>query len=359
MNKSIVELELNGRVFSGWKSFDMVSDMEALSTSFNFSLYDKNSVVSNEFKTGFASCLNVKPDSDSPFTDQLADGFITKIDRSISGTATSMAIAGSDKLIDLVDCSALHDAQTWTNKRFTLIVRDIITPFGLSVDTTQLMDDPKIEKFSLQSGESAFNAIERLCRSQAVIPLSSPEGVLILGYSANEFERTIVNLELGVNIKTLSESSSWQSRFSRYIGRSQTTGRGKRWNAKMLQCAAEATDTGVTRYRPLLFVAENKADNLLLRKRVNWEAQVRSGRALEHVVVVDGFYQKGDKGEPLTLWQKNKRVNLKNDYWDLDIERLITEVAFSLTDAGEQTTLVLKHPDIFKADPTDAVDLTP
>jgi len=118
-------------------------------------------------------------------------------------------------------------------------------------------------------------------------------------------------------------------------------------------------DTGVTRYRPLLFVSENKADNTLLRKRVNWEAQVRSGRALEHVVVVDGFYQKGDDGEPLTLWQKNKRVNLKCNYWGLDIERLITEVHFALGAGGELTTLTLKHPDIFKPDPSEKVDLTP
>jgi len=360
MNRSIINLELNGRVFSGWKSLGIAFDMEALSTAFNFNLYDKGSVVSDEFKTGFASRVLIKPNVESPFEDLLADGYITKIDRSISGESTSMSIEGSDKLIDLVDCSALHTSQTWTNKRFTLIVRDILAPFGLDVDITQLTADPKIEKFTLQSGESAFIAIERLCRSQAVLPLATVDGVLLLGYSANEFDRTLVNLEVGVNVKSLTESSSWQSRFSRYIGRSQTTGRGKRWTAKMLQCAAEAVDSGVTRYRPLLFIAENKADNALLGKRVNWEAQVRSGRALEHVVTVDGFYQKADDGEPLTLWQKNKRVNLKCEYWNLDIERLITKVDFSLNEGGgELTTMTLKHPDIFKPDPSATVDLTP
>ena len=253
----------------------------------------------------------------------------------------------------------MHPSQTWTKKRFALIVRDILTPFGLDVDVTQLTANPKIEKFTLQSGESAFNAIERLCRSQAVIPLSTVEGVLLLGYAANAFERAIVNLEVGVNVKSISESSSWRNRFSRYIGRSQTTGRSKRWTAKMLQCAAEAVDAGVTRYRPLLFIAENKADTALLEKRVNWEAQVRSGRALTYTVVVDGFYQKTADGEPLTLWQKNKRVNLKCAYWDVDIERLITRVEFSLGPRGELSTLILKHPDIFKPNPSDEVDLTP
>ena len=336
----------------------MSFDMEELSTSFSFNLYDKNSVVSDAFKVGFDARVFSKPNEESPFNDLLVDGFVTKIDRSISDTATSMSIEGSDKLIDLVDCSALHDSQTWTNKKFTAIVRDILTPFALSVDTNQLRDDPKIEKFTLQSGESAFNAIERLCRSQAVLPLATPDGVLVLGYSANEFERSIVNLEVGVNVKSLVETSSWQSRFSKYIGRSQTTGNGKRWTAKMLECAAEAIDAGVTRYRPLLFIAENKADTALLGKRVNWEAQVRSGRALEHVVVVDGFYQKGDDDEPLTLWKKNTRINLKCEYWGLDIERLITRVDFALGSAGELTTLTLKHPDIFKPDPSDKVDLT-
>lgn len=170
MNKSILELELNGSVFSGWKSSNMVFDMEALSTTFNFSLYDKSNVVSDAFKTGFATRVSVKPSMESPFVDQLVDGYITDIDRSIAGTSTSMSIEGADKLIDLVDCSALHDSQTWINKKFTLIIRDIIAPFGLDVDTSQLITDPKIKKFTLQSGESAFNAIERLCRSQAILP---------------------------------------------------------------------------------------------------------------------------------------------------------------------------------------------
>ena len=360
MNRSVIELALNDTVYSGWESFSLTDDMEALSTSFGFKLYDKGGEIADAFKAGFASKIFVRPSATSPFQEEILDGFITSVDKTLSGTSTSMTVEGNDKLIDLVECSALHRSQTWVNKRFSLIVKNILAPFSLDLDASQLLSDPKIKKFTLQSGESAFGAVERLCRSEAVLPLSTYTAALLLGYAADEDDTTIVSLEVGKNIKTFSESSSWQNRFSRYIGRSQTSGGGKRWTAEMLRCAAEATDEGIDRYRPLLFISENKADTRVLGKRVNWEAQVRSGRGLTHTVSVDGFYQKAEDGEPLTLWQKNKRVQLKNQYWGIDIERLITKVVFSLTaSGGEKTVLTLKHPDIFKPDPSAKVDLTP
>lgn len=353
MNSSVVELELNGMLYTGWKSFKITFDMESLSTAFDFELYDKGSTFSEAFQTGLEVSVYIKSTVTSRSKTLVATGYIVQINRSITGSATSMHIMCNDKLIDLVECSALHSAQTWYSKKFTGIIKDILKPFKISLDTSELQGDVLIKKFTLQSGETAFSAIERLCRSQAVLPLSLWEGVLKLGYAAGPQDKTVVNLAVGENILSFKEKTSWKERHSNYLGRSQAAGNGKRWTKAMLQCSANATDTGVTRYRPLLFVAENRADVKTLKKRVNWEAQVRSGRAREYLVSVDGFYQRGTQ----QLWQKNKRVNLRNTYWTIDTELLITKVAMSLTSSGELTVLTLKHPDIFKANPAERVKL--
>jgi prophage tail gpP-like protein len=358
MNRSQVILEINGENVTGWEAVSMTFDMEELSSTFSLSLYDKAGGISSRLNTGSEVNLHVENPDVGGREELLIPGFLTTSSRSVNETDDSLEITGADKLVDLLDCSAIHEAQTWTGKKFSAIVADLLAPFGLQVDRSALTDDPKIEKFTLQSGETAFSAVERLCRSQAVLPLSTFEGNLLLGYAAGPEDKAAVDLEVGVNVLSLTESISWEDRFSEYVGIGQFPGGGKKWSKELLQGRRVAVDAGVNRYRPYLLISESKADNKILAKRVAWEAQIRSGRATEYTATVSGWYQKDGTGRPLRLWRKNERVNLKYSDWDVDAERLITRVEFTLNESGELTTLTLKHPDIFKADPGEKVDLT-
>ena len=357
MNKSSIRLSLTGTFFSGWERVSLDFDMEALNSAFSLDLFDKEGAVTSGFKTGL-DCDIYITNTDYGVDQKVIPGFITNTTRAIADTTNTMTVSGSDRLVDIVDCAALYEQKTWLNKRFSSIITDLLKPFSLKVDIRELRDDPIIKKFTLQSGETAFSSIERLCRSQAVLPLSTFDGDLLLTYAADMAKRALVDLELGVNIKRLTETADWTERFSEYIGVGQYPGGGKKWTKQMLQGKSVAEDVGVTRYRPMLFVAEGKAERASLDKRVRWEAQIRSGRATEYSVEVDGWFQKDPFGRPLKLWEKNERVNLKADYWDIDKDLLITKVAMSLNENGEMTTLTLKHPDIFKPDPTEKVDLT-
>ena len=357
MNRSTVSLEVNDTFLTGWKDFKAEFDMEVLPASFEFGLYDKEKSLTKLLQTGLAARVSIL----DPFfgaRHQLIDGFLQRVPRSLGSVENKKSLFGHDRFIDVVECSVVRRAQTWWRKRFASIVADILEPFELAVDKSQLKSNPRIDKFTIQSGETAFSAIERLCRNQAVLPLSTVENNLLLGYAADSDTVASENLEVGVNIEGIGEDTSWGERFSEYIGLGQQAGNGRRWTKEMLQGRAVAKDAGVTRYRPKLFIAESRADNKILRKRVNWEAQVRSGRSTVHTVLVSGWYQKSIDGRPLRPWVKNERVNLRVAEWDLNVQRLITKVAYSLGKKGELTTLTLKHPDIFKADPRETVNLT-
>lgn len=362
---STINLELGANRFTGWKYVEAAYDMEALTPTISFGLFDKESALipgitqgstGSPFQTGLDCQVSIENPAVSAST-KILDGFVITTRRSIDGNSHSLEIVAADKTVDLLDCSAIHPSRVWTKKPFSLIVRDLTTPFGITVDSSQLKADTLIDKFVLQAGESPFDAIERLCRSEAVLPLSDFTGTLTLGYSATRAERAVEALEVGKNVLGAHQTVDWSGRFSEYTVIGQGAGAGKKWTREMLQAAATSRDTGVTRHRPKLLIAENKINNKVALERVKWESQIRSGRATEYSVVVHGWYQKVH-GLPVRPWVKNERTSFKCDDWGVDEELLITAVTYSLDQSGERTALTLKHPDIFSPQPGLEVDLT-
>lgn len=348
MNKSTAQIEIDGTFFEGWKSIALDFDIESVSSSFSFSARDKDNVLS-DLDAGVKCRILINEDI------IVMDGFITKRDETITATSHDIVITGSDKLIDAVECAAIYPSQTWTSAKFSSIVRDLLSPFEIQIDSSRLTDDPIIKKLTIQSGETAFDTIERLCRSQAVIPTSSLGGKLDLTYAAIDTDRAADNLVIGTNLKKLKKTSDWSERFSDYIGLSQMSGNGKKWTEAMVRGKAEAFDRGVTRYRPKVFVAEGRLEPELLNQRVAWEAQVRAGRSVERMAVVDGWFKKNEPSTVDTMWKKNKRTSLI--IGDTSEELLISSVSMSLDSSGEQTTIGLRHPDTYKQDPTMEVEL--
>lgn len=349
---STVEIEIGGRLFSGWKSVRIDTDIESLSSSFSVGARDKDGLLSSI--VAGTECKVYIVDKTKKL---VLDGHVVQRERSLTSSAHDVSISGNDKLADLVDCSAIKSNRVWIKKKFTAIIKAIASEFSIDVNTTAVASDPIIDKYVLQTGESAFDTIERLCRTQGVLPISSFDGKLILSYAATAAERCVENLVVGQNILDIKETSDWNERFSQYICISQNAGNGKKWDAAILQCKAVSSDASVTRYRPKLFTAENRSDNAMLVKRANWEAQVRAGRSTTYSLSVRGWFQKIAGIPSSTLWEKNKRVNLKVDAWDIDEELLVTSVSYSLDNNGEITALTLRHPDTYLKDPTASISI--
>ena len=360
-NQSTIALQIGAQKFEGWESVSMEFDMESLVTTFSLGLYDPDlllSVDADDFQAGQACKISISNQM-LPTPEVVIDGFIVRRQRSLSGSSNVLTVEGADRLVDLADCSATHTSRTWVKKSFAGIVRDLAAPFGITVNSLALQGDPLIDKFTLQAGESAFDAIERLCRSQAVLPLSNFAGDLVLGYAATAAERAVENLEIGINLLSLDEDIDWSERYSDYTVLGQSAGNGRKWTAEMLQNSATSRDTGISRYRPKIIISENRATREIMIKRVRWEAQVRSGRSSGYTATVRGWYQTNALGAPVSLWQKNQRVPLRCTEWGLlNKELLITRVSMSLDAGGEITRLTLKHPDVFKAQPGEVVDLS-
>lgn len=357
MDSSRALVEIGGKIFSGWNNLSATFDMDALCPVFDADYYDKTGDVHAEIKSGSEINLYFQMDDNST-PEILIPGVISKRGREKSGDSVSSDFEASHRLVDIVQCSAIVKSQTWRSKKFSRIISDILAPFSLKLNTSELTTDPTIEKFKLESGETAFDAIERLCRSQAVLPFASTDTDLHLTYSSGKFVTADENLEDGKNILSIRESEDYDERFSEYHGITQYPSDGKKWTREMLEGKQSAFDADVERYRPMLFIAENRHDRKTLAARVAWEAQIRAGRALEHYVMVKGWYQKDDNGRPIRRWKTNERTHLYSEDFEIDEDRLIVKVEHYLGDHGKITQLTLRHPDVYKPNPSERIKLS-
>jgi prophage tail gpP-like protein len=352
-----VQLETEGQAITGWKDITVNMSMEQLSASFTITLVDKEGTATDLIRGGLAVQLYIV-NKILGFKDLVLDGHIDRVSKKVSGGATSMTVSGRDRNSDLVDCSAIHKSSTWNKAKLGNICAELAAPYFIEVDVSEVQNQTVIEKFTLQQGETSFEAIERLCRSQAILPMRTEDGQIKLTYTAPPSVRGVEDLELGKNIEELTEDDNRDQRFKQYLAKGQSSGKGKKWSKANTQIKALAEDEGIDRYRPLLFMSENKATPKNMQARVNWEAQTRAGKGLQHTVLLLGWYQKA-RGIKFRPWRVNERVNLKIDRWGFNEERLITGVTLRLTaDRGRTTTLVLKHPDTYAANPTEKVKLS-
>lgn len=364
----------------GWTSMSVTRSMETGSGSFTITLADVDREGQEEFRSKVrdiredSPCrvyIQAAPDIESgqPSPDVSIDqplmtGYINSITRSRSGEQTSLTISGRDKTQDLIDCSAITKSNGWTEAKLERIATDLAQPFDVFVDDRTDAVEP-FKTFSVQSGETAFETIERACRLVGVLPIPNRFGDLVLTYATEpdtpgtdpleSLTNTVLDLVEGENILEINETKTSTERYSEYLVKGQDSGRGKKWDSTTLRVRGNSRDSGVNRHRPLVITAEGKTTAKKAQVRANWEAQVRRGRSAEYTVTVQGWFQAppgvSTDNKP---WDTNLLVNLISNPLNVRKVLLITEVNFELdAETGRRTILSLKDPSTYKQNPDE------
>lgn len=352
-----IVIEVDGSIFSGWESATVDHSLDEISQTFSFSVISSDPALANSINMGAACSVYILEPARVKKYDLLS-GYIDRFSRSITADGEQVQIEGRDQISDLVDCSAVVKASSWVRQKFSRICADLADGFEVRIDTSALSSDPIIEGFVIQNGETPFAAIERLCRSQGVLPVSVMGDTLATRYAAAAGNVAAQGLVVGDNVISIEWGRDWQGRFSDYSGKCSTGGKGKKWTAKNVRVVSSASDPQVERYRPMVFMAENRQERLTLETRVNWEAQIRAGRSEEITVEVADFFQKAPDGTIIKPWEINERVNVVVDRWNMEKQFLICGRTFTISEQGRRTRLRLRHPDTYKADPLEVVKLS-
>lgn len=336
-----VVVSVNGRTYRGWKSVSITRSMEALSSAFSISLTDIWSPNGENWPIVPGDAITIELGGKTVLV-----GFVDDAQPDEQFDSRTMQIVGRDKLMDLVDCSENITPGQFRNQTALQIAQRMVKSFGLGVRADVSVGD-RFERFAIQPGETAHNTISRAAEKRSLLPISADAGETVLLTQAGNL-RAADSLILGVNIKGVSARHSMKNRFSEYTIKGQSNVIGSVWGApSAFAMKATAKDEAVLRFRPK--VIQGGGDNSLaeMRRRVQYEASVRAGKATRVTVVMNGWRQ--TDGE---LWPVNALTSVKAQTGiQVDQEMLIAGTNFILENGGAKTVLSIIRPDAFLPKP--------
>lgn len=343
---SDVALKVNGKEFTGWKTVRVTRGIRSIAGSFELSISDR-------WKTGEKPWAIYEEDECVLAIDgqPVITGYVDRRRVAYDKDSHSLTITGRDKCGALVDCSVLISKKwDFTGISVLKFVTQVAAPFGVSVKLQAGLTDKSLptppKKFSVDPGDTAFNAIENACRLAGLLPVSDGQGGLLLTRAGSG--RTTTELTEGVNILSASGDFDASGRFRTYVVIGQHAGDDNFFGDAAAQVRGTAEDLNVRRSERVRIVRPEKGVTVELAKmRAQWEATHRAALADTVSVTVQGWTQGNGK-----LWPVNELVRVRAPHIGVKGEVLITEAVLSKGLNGTTTTFTLQRPDAYAPDPS-------
>lgn len=340
-----LRLVVNGRGYGGWKTVQVVRSIETMSGSFSLGVNDRwDGQTDDPWPIAEEDACRVEIDGVP-----VIDGYVDRRSISLSATDRSLSYAGRDRCAALVDCSAELDKWTFRNVSALDVARKVAEPFGIAVSAQAGLALPKLpSKLVVSPGEDAFGVIDRAARMAGVLAVTDGAGGVLLTRAGTTRAASLVQ---GDNVLVAAVEYDASDRFSRYVVATQTGGTDAA-SGGATRILASASDAGIRRTdRVLLIRPESGVTADYARKRADWEARVRAAKAESVTIVVVGWLQPGGG-----LWPVNALCRVATPSIGVDGDMLISQVEFSISDTGGETTQIrLVRPDAFTPEPKAVV----
>ena len=332
-----ITLIVDGRRHEGWAEASVTRALENISGKFSMTL--------SERAPGETTPRNVAPGGGCRVLidgEAVISGYVDTVRATYDAGRHEISIDGRDATGDLVDCSAASKPGEWHDEKLERIAAALTEPFGVPV-RAEADTGIAFKRFRVEEAETVFEAIERGCRMRGILPLADGAGGIILGRPTKS--RSLVRLRRGINILSASGEANWLERHSDYTLLGQQPGDDFLQASDAAHVIARATDSGVTRHRPLTILAEQALDAAEAEARIEWEAVVRAARARRATVTVQGW-REGPGG---ALWTPGRLVSISDDWLGLDRQMLIAAVEQTISADGELSMLTLMPQTAFVA----------
>lgn len=339
--ENAVTVFIDGQVFSGWESVSIRKSISQLAHSFTLELSDK-------FRNEKESWLIIPGKSVAIFIDgeKVVTGFIDSVSASVTSNSRGFSVSGRSKTCDLIDCSIDLTQYQFQNLGLLEIAQKLTEQFGITVSSSADLG-AKFTGFTVKQGETYFEALNRAAQQRAVLLTTTPNGNLSIERTNNQ--RSISQLVQGINIKGASANYSYKDRFSQYKVLGQSAGSDVLGGAQTTEPTGQATDSNITRFRPMVLIDENNSANGTAEKRAQWEASFRAAKSNSAEVEVVGW-----KTQDNNIWQINRIVKVKCPFIGLaNNNMLIDAIAFNKSkSAGTTCSLSLTSPQAYVPRPT-------
>lgn len=203
-----IELFLNGKIFSGWKSLSVFRSLESMSGQFDLGIAVRPEDDVSVLKAG--SALVLKMGGQTVIT-----GYLDELRQRIEGENKEITVSGRDKTADLVDCAVIHNSYQFKNQTLQQIAETICKPFGINVvwTATEAGATEVIPVWQVEPGETAFDTLSKCARHKGVLVTSDVDGNLVF---TNPSKTKVSDLVLSHNLLSLEVMDSWAQRYSLY-----------------------------------------------------------------------------------------------------------------------------------------------
>lgn len=331
-----VTLRTDGRLFTGWTSVSVTRSIESVAGYFELGVNVPPGTDLSGLAPGKAFTLEIGGQI-------VCTGYIDSRRRQMTADSMKITVAGRDKTADLIDCAAVYSGGQWKNRTLEQIARDLCAPYGVTVrwELSDKESSAVFPGFTLDHSETVYEALVRASRARGVLMTSNAAGELVFSRAASTATDELV---LGENLLTLDFEEDFRDRFSEYTvkGYARANGaEGDDIDAKsIVSRKGTATDSDVTRYRPMIIIADSKITAKDAQARALREQRRRLAKSITFEAEIDGWTRRDGQ-----LWMPNLLVTIDaSKYAIKTTELLVSKVTLILNDQDGLKTRVSLAP---------------
>lgn len=331
-----VTLRTDGRLFTGWTSVSVTRSIESVAGYFELGVNVPPGTDLSGLAPGKAFTLEIGGQI-------VCTGYIDSRRRQMTADSMKITVAGRDKTADLIDCAAVYSGGQWKKRTLEQIARDLCAPYGVTVrwELSDKESSAVFPGFTLDHSETVYEALVRASRARGVLMTSNAAGELVFSRAASTATDELV---LGENLLTLDFEEDFRDRFSEYTvkGYARANGaEGDDIDAKsIVSRKGTATDSDVTRYRPMIIIADSKITAKDAQARALREMRRRLARSVTFDADIAGWTRQGGQ-----LWMPNLLVTIDAARYAIKTtELLVSKVTLSLNDQDGLKTRVSLAP---------------
>ncbi|MDJ8697560.1 contractile injection system protein, VgrG/Pvc8 family [Salmonella enterica] len=335
-----VELKVDGKIFSGWTSVTVNRSIETMAGYFDLG-------VNVQTSTDLSSLAPGKPFTLSIDGQTVITGYTDGRRRQMGADSMKITIAGRDKTADLIDCAAIYKGGQWKKRTLEQIARDLCQPYGVAVrwELTDAESAAPFTSFTLDHSETVYEALGRAARARGVLITSNAVGDLVFTRADESHSDRLV---LGENLLSVDFDEDYRDRFSEYTVKGHGRSNGKVGDTVDARTIASqkgtATDSAITRYRPMIILADSKIDAQSATARALREQRRRLAKSVTFEAQLDGWTRSNGQ-----IWMPNILAEIDASKFAIQTgPLLVSKVVLTLDDReGVKTTLTLAPRDGF------------
>lgn len=328
----IVSLLVNGAVYRGWLDVKIEASLGSLcrAASVTATRLPGEADLTDGIAVGDA--VEVRIGDDPALT-----GYVTGKTADYSATDISVSFRVQSKTVDLVECQSPDGKPHQWSKPVAVnaLISELCGYYGIEAVFAQ--DNGKAT-FQSDVDQTVGDCIVKILRDRSLLVCDDERGRIVVAKAGAAASGTVI--ETGENVLSATRSQASGSVYEKIVVLGQAANPGSDIKGGNAQKAV-ATNPGCRGRTKVLVQSGNRklselnarAQNLMLNS---------IGNADKLTYELHGWRQQDG-----SLWRPNLLVTVRDSYFDIDQQMLISKVSLSIGDNGTTTVLDLISPDAF------------